>query len=36
MVHTTPNRMASGVASGAAAIEAMPATAVFSPIIVAE
>ena len=36
MVQTTPKRAASGVASGAAAIEAMPATAVLSPIIVAE
>jgi hypothetical protein len=36
MVATTPKRTASGMASGAAAIEAMPATAVLRPIIVAE
>ena len=36
IVQTTPKRMASGVASGAAAIEARPATAVLRPIIVAE
>ena len=36
MVQTTPKRAASGVARGAAAIEATPATAVFRPIIVAE
>jgi hypothetical protein len=36
MVQTTPKRTASGVASGAAAIDARPATAVFRPIIVAD
>src|SRR6185437_2508597 len=36
MVATTPNRTASGVASGAAAIEARPAMAVLRPIIEAE
>jgi hypothetical protein len=36
MTGTTPNRTASGVAKGAATIEAMPATAVLAPIIVAE
>ena len=36
MVQTTPNRAASGVARGAAAIDATPAIAVFRPIIVAE
>ena len=36
MVRTTPKRMASGVASGAPAIEARPATAVLRPIMVAE
>ena len=36
MVQTTPKRTASGVANGAAAIEARPATAVFRPIIEAE
>ena len=35
-VPTTPKRTASGVASGAPAIEARPATAVFRPIMVAE
>ena len=36
IVQTTPKRAASGVASGAAAIEASPATAVLRPIIEAE
>ena len=36
IVQTTPKRAASGVASGAAAIEARPATAVLRPIIEAE
>ena len=36
IVQTTPNRMASGVAKGAEAIEATPAIAVLRPIMVAE
>ena len=36
MVQTTPKRAASGVASGAAAIDARPATAVLRPIMVAD
>ena len=36
IVQTVPNRTASGVAIGAPAIEARPATAVFRPIRLAE